>query len=580
MSIRIEKDYPGVSAKLISESAHAKYLIYAKGTGLNRNTNRVLKVNDTTIYNTTGRGIRLSIFDTNMTLLSDVRYDVYGYATERTALANAIDSMNDDRIFVMTSYDAINTNVDLTAAMQGIGSQLWDSSASSRRPYACVGVKRIGITAEQIWGTGSSDPYAEIYWTYEDYDTAGAIGYGPILYSHTKEASYTGTGYQMLTSPGLYIPSIGLKDGEYLRLTGEMKINKARYDAGGEVRAYIWTRTAGDSWVRSTSTASSSLQWERFNLYFRRDDAESIAVASDGGIETFVYASVYHFPNSIDEGTSYVRNLQLQKVGFAPNTETTTKVSEHVISSFNIIEGPRFHPTLPYTYYELAKSNRNLIKDYSWSRVISGEGAVDEDVRWFDYTLTNCTEKVIMWKETTNTSGQNMYRGTGWVSIDPNKYYYTAVWMYSFKKYRGSNYVRIRTADPADTSGRVINAVNGAVCTNPYYWMNSASNIDKNKWCLIDSFILPCNSTNADGAYWSELRMSQFGDYHNTVKGYNCAAVNRFATDDTRTYMRLLDYYNDTSTTKTWWALPLICEIPPMAIRDRHLLVNILKENL
>ena len=67
----------------------------------------------------------------------------------------------------------------------------------------------------------------------DDWDTIGHEGYGPDLNFGSKlsEFSYTGTGYSFNHGPHLTVENSGykhIKDGEYVRMTGQMKISLER----------------------------------------------------------------------------------------------------------------------------------------------------------------------------------------------------------------------------------------------------------------------------------------------------------------------------------------------------------------
>jgi hypothetical protein len=140
--------------------------IKAKGTGhvsLNKGDggdifacegNRVLEVNGNQIYNTSGRGLRLTVLDPNGNITEDAAgprggvYDTYGDDSHRTMLAERLSQMTDNDIWILTSYDAINPNSTLDAQMKSMGSVMHvnDGNIYSvfngggvRHPYAAVG---------------------------------------------------------------------------------------------------------------------------------------------------------------------------------------------------------------------------------------------------------------------------------------------------------------------------------------------------------------------------------------------------------------------------------------------------------
>jgi len=141
--------------------------IYAQGTGavtLDKGDggdifavegNRKLSVNGTTIYNTSGRGLRLTVINSETgEIIADGdgprggQYDTYGDDTHRTLLAERLATMTDSEIWVLTSYDAVNPNTDLDNQMRRMGSVLHVNDGGEysiftgggvRHPYAAVG---------------------------------------------------------------------------------------------------------------------------------------------------------------------------------------------------------------------------------------------------------------------------------------------------------------------------------------------------------------------------------------------------------------------------------------------------------
>lgn len=115
---------------------------------------RVLEVNGNQIYNTSGRGLRLTVLDPDGNITEDAAgprggvYDTYGDDSHRTMLAERLSQMTENDIWILTSYDAINPNSALDAQMKSMGSVMHvnDGNIYSvftgggvRHPYAAVG---------------------------------------------------------------------------------------------------------------------------------------------------------------------------------------------------------------------------------------------------------------------------------------------------------------------------------------------------------------------------------------------------------------------------------------------------------
>lgn len=545
----------------LSESGQARWNICVKGTGLNNSAAPVITVNGVNNLSGYGRGITLVVWNTSMVVQSTTVYDIYASGTEQTRLANDLNALSGDKIFAMVSYDAINTNTDLNTAMTNKKSTLWNTKYAALRsltggvryPYACIGTTRLGIVAEQVWRDDAADPQAIITWSFEDWDAAGNTGYGPI-YSSVAEKS--GNGYPFFSS-GDIKSLLNPSGGEYIRVSMDVKVDKAAYDAGVGSSPYI--NNSAWSWAVSDNVAS--LEYKHVDLYIQYSGQADI------------YVSVYHMPGNITTGLAYCKNVQVQKVGYNPLPATArSKMGPAVITSRKFVESPqKFAPSDPITYLNLFNSNRNLLSGQTYGDVLTGAGTLSETVRWFDQNLTTNAQKFIHWKTTTDASGGNMYSASGSVNIDHTKMYYGAVWMYTFNKTAGRNYVGTHTLDAA---GAYIATRDSAgsygAGTNPYFVFPVAGNIPKSEWKLVDCWFLPSTFTQAEAAdfynkYYQKTHRSYNMDPYITEG--NCQVV-WMDSSVSKVLLRFLDYYNGTSPSKTWWALPMIVEVSPMTVSN------------
>ncbi|MCX5793551.1 MAG: hypothetical protein NTY45_15230 [Elusimicrobia bacterium] len=118
-------------------------LVYIKGTGSNNNSNRVVKVGNSTHLDGAARGLTLTILTAaTHALVGSTNYDTYGDAAASTNLATALNNLTRAQIGILTSYDAWEANVNdaLRAAARRLG--LFKLGAyslgGSRRPYAAI----------------------------------------------------------------------------------------------------------------------------------------------------------------------------------------------------------------------------------------------------------------------------------------------------------------------------------------------------------------------------------------------------------------------------------------------------------
>lgn len=110
--------------------------------------NRILEVNGTQIYSTSGRGLRLTKMNSKGTVTLDTLYDTYGSDSARQQLADQLANMGSSEYWVLTSYDAIsnaNGGTPLHNQLVNMGSKMWDTNESLyyvgyyRSTYAAVG---------------------------------------------------------------------------------------------------------------------------------------------------------------------------------------------------------------------------------------------------------------------------------------------------------------------------------------------------------------------------------------------------------------------------------------------------------
>lgn len=129
--------------------------IEVKGTGLNYNAGRSIKINGINKSIRNRRGIALMIF--NNTFTNTIKfvgyYDTYGSNAARTQLARKLDTVGKNEMFIMTSYDAIGTNKSLNVMMDKLGSHAWHKVKRSwRYPYTAIGTGTFGIISEDLHG--------------------------------------------------------------------------------------------------------------------------------------------------------------------------------------------------------------------------------------------------------------------------------------------------------------------------------------------------------------------------------------------------------------------------------------------
>lgn len=147
--------------------------IYIRGTGLNNNANRVVRLGATEHVNGGGgRGLTLVIINkANHAVVSTTGYDTYGDANASNNLANALNALSSTQIGILTSADAwegqITTNLKNAFNRLGLYTARWTTVGGSRRAYAAIfegaGSGATSAKATEVQQSDNSNaPYAEI----------------------------------------------------------------------------------------------------------------------------------------------------------------------------------------------------------------------------------------------------------------------------------------------------------------------------------------------------------------------------------------------------------------------------------
>ena len=574
-------------------------LIEVKGTSYNANETGAGYIrwdNGKQGENVGGRGLSLAIIShPEMTLVESIkRYDVYASDAEKTNLANKLKAIHSNEFgnvfYCLSSFDAIGTNSDLAESMDMVRANHWFNlpdlslGPTHRHPYAAIGTSALGIIREVLHtNTSGADAAYVSYAVPFTWGEVGSEGYGPDLDNGESmvEINYDGTGY------GFYhkyftIPETGrasLYEGEYVRMTGQHKISRDRFAAGGSVRSYFWSASDSDGWIRSASRDSKSVEWETFDYYFMWSPERDTASGNNtgGALAKYLRTGHYHMTSSIDEGISSIRNIQIQRCGMHPYSKGYASIQSNILSGQHVSEHIGFQLGNPGSYYDLWASPKNLTNRPNLGDSQLGSGFDTEQVRWFNRTLTARNEYSI--HEGKNLTGSsNRYSDIGYVNIDSNKMYVGLIWMNCQEKTSGNNYLGTHTrSNGSQVPTYAYSGTNNT--TNPYSHYPGAGSVEKDKWSLMAYWFLPHWFTDAQGnEFYTKHWCRAFGNYENGSADNNTKTlgsvganggnirVSRFKEGDDQIHLRWLDYYNGTSNHKTWWALPGIYEVDPFGI--------------
>jgi len=138
-----------------------------RGTGANRNSARILKINKKSISasSVSGRGLMLTVISReDLSIIFTQLYDTFNSDNVgKNALATKLDTLDDTVIVVLTSYDSIGWNSTLLTSIIRCGGSGVDTG-TGKFPFALVGIPGLfkGSALEVFSNSASNAPYADI----------------------------------------------------------------------------------------------------------------------------------------------------------------------------------------------------------------------------------------------------------------------------------------------------------------------------------------------------------------------------------------------------------------------------------
>ncbi len=146
--------------------------IFIRGTGLNNNANKILRIGNTELYNATGRGLRLTVIaKSDYSISNDTNYDTFGSTSASDSLATDLGAITQNEIGILTSQDAwesgLTHNLKTTFERLGLTHAALVSGAI-RKPYAAIfegtadTAIRVHRAVEVMQSDDADAPYAEI----------------------------------------------------------------------------------------------------------------------------------------------------------------------------------------------------------------------------------------------------------------------------------------------------------------------------------------------------------------------------------------------------------------------------------
>lgn len=568
-----------LEAPLFSEGSAGRFKIKIQGTGLNNSGPRQVYVNGVAKYDATGgRGLRLSVFDYNMTSTFDATYDVYGTETARADMAAKINEImaTPNVLFTITSWDAIGTNAALTTAMTNARSTEFIRyvTGAGRFPYAAFGSSKHGIVKEVCYPQEAKYPFAIIETSFESINSLGRTGYGPLLANTSDPISAT-SGYSFYQKH-LGVAGTGPNDiweDDYIWLKCQARVSPDRAAANGKIAMYIYATTDAGEWGRSASISIGDTEWTDVNLFLRRDPAWRHGTS--GKPELNFAAGIYHYPSNISVGKSEFRNLTVIRSGVSP---TASSFVNRVIASDHILSARGFHEGLPFdlfnrdSYWEIYSSAQNLYTGVMPADMLNG-GATAEPVKIFTRTLANadCTRYS---KLATDASNANTQFLLPIVSIKPDTPYLAAIWVKSEIKTAGSLYFGMYTYDVKDTQVGSLQRATATVDSNQYFNIHSAAEVANNglsEWRLMVGLILPESWTAAQVTEFVKADISSDRMFASMIVAPNAGGQGFFklANSTAKLRLRFLDYYNGNAVAKSQWAMPMLIPLNTLRMSKR-----------
>ena len=568
-----------LEAHLFSDGSAGRFKIKIQGTGLNNSGPRQVYVNGVAKYDATGgRGLRLSVFDYNLTSTFDATYDVYGTETARADMAAKIDEImaTPNVLFTITSWDAIGTNAALTTAMTNARSTEFIRyvTGTGRFPYAAFGSSKHGIVKEVCYPQEAKYPFAIIETSFESINSLGRTGYGPLL-ANTSDPIFATSGYSFYQK---HLGVAGTRhndiwEDDYIWLKCQARVSPDRAAANGKIAMYIYATTDAGEWGRSASIAIGDTEWTDINLFLKRDPAWRHGTS--GKPELNFTAAAYHFPSNISVGKSEFRNLTVIRSGVSP---TASSFVNRVITSDHILSARGFHEGLPFdlfnrdSYWEIYSSAQNLYTSVMPADMLNG-GATAEPVNIFTRTLANadCTRYSKLATDTSNADTQFLLPT---VDIKPDTPYLAAIWVKSEIKTAGSLYFGMHTFNAASAQVGSLRRDTAVSDNNQYFNIHTAAAVANNglsEWRLMVGLILPESWTAAQVTEFVKADISSDRMFASMIVAPNSGGQGFFklANSTTKLRLRFLDYYNASQVSKSQWAMPMLIPLNTLRMSKR-----------
>lgn len=554
----------GITVTSLTGAKNPSGVLYLKGT--QDTSPRELKYNGVNQLNYKGtdysnsRGINLTIFESDMTIVSMATFDLCSGSMACDSLSTRINMISDTQIGVMTSSGAISSNANLDATFKAyrsvswVGVKFFSNEYNKNSSYAAIVCgKKKAIVVEEFVGNNVPQPNAFIEATISDPTKLGYQGFGKALINDDElryNVDSNETVYAWLDKTQLTELNAKANDQLLFKSLGEIDAVAASGNVS-LVFAIEFYNSVGNKISEETSVVNSVEGWEDVEI---RSTIPTNCVSLTTRVKQIRVGST-------PIGKCYVKNTVMQLCDNTEEQATTVSIGlNHTIAKTVEDSLGNFGQYDPIGYHQAHSSDSNLL----FNKSITNNAV--EPVRWFDYILENPSERSVI---STNSSFSAI---TEEVTIDPKKFYYVCVWVNKQQKDGGEYRLRFTALDNSGAS-LVLRKTNDLSVSDKemYSQMPSFDSLEQRQWYLLQGFLLPHHIKVEHATAIVEANKEFYGwdDLYGTGIGLSDEGTGEYGwvnnASCVKGYLSFVDNSN-AAQSKSFWALPMIRELRTASI--------------
>lgn len=508
-------------------------------------TNAALLINDSTVFGTVSPdnipningSMYLVILNSSMSVVHNTLYDVSN-TTQRNNFISALNSVQSNQVFIISSNGIVNSHTDLDTAMINKNSREWRGvDLYDEHDYAYCGIGRgdIGFLSERNIFNYEPDLYdANIHISFTDINDLCNTGYSNAL-------------IEVIDNSGsLTIPAFSFADwvaGEYIIYS--VQARKSLNDSQRYANLRFFNSNNNDL------SSDTLVEIQSAGLY------ENITIHTQIPTNTTKISF---------DGDADIKMVTVHKAGRRKPRTDMVRMTDCGISGYQLVESP-----IPASVYDnnsfarFARSDTNLL-----STLPIGQDE-STSVEWGKFNLTSNNEKCYF--NITN----DLEKLTSQVTIDPSRTYYCGVWVYQQAKSSGLTGLGVTTYNNSGSQVSVKLAGTNTTSTDFYFQdpTVSSNNEDiRGQWVLLDGWMLPHNWSLDDCNDFVDDYKHFFGvistsdalnDLNNGVGvlngGTSGNTMLQLNSSSTKATLRLLDEGNGSNASTSLWAFPFIVDV-------------------